>query len=68
MSAWDFWNAHPFIAWCALWLVWMVVPLATLPLRLAIRTYRCVMVCARGWPPPHVDADGDWKPAPESAN
>jgi len=31
------------------------------------RTYRCVMVSLRGWPPQHLDADGDWKPLPESA-
>lgn len=29
------------------------------------RLYRTTMVCARGWPPPHLDADGDWKPEPE---
>lgn len=28
------------------------------------QAYRCIMVTARGWPPPHLDADGDWKPEP----
>lgn len=26
------------------------------------RTMRCLMVRKHGWPPPHLDADGDWKP------
>lgn len=26
------------------------------------RGYRCIMVSIHGWPPPHLDADGDWKP------
>ncbi len=26
------------------------------------RTLRTVKVLVRGWPPPHLDADGDWKP------
>lgn len=27
---------------------------------LITRTYRMVMVSLRGWPPSHLDADGDW--------
>jgi hypothetical protein len=30
------------------------------------RAIRLVIVLVRGWPPPHLDADGDWKPAEES--
>lgn len=62
MGFWDFWNVHEFLAWCALWLVWMVVPLVGLVIEFVIRTYRMIMVCLRGWPPEHLDADGDWKP------
>lgn len=29
---------------------------------LMVSARRVVMVCARGWPPSHLDADGDWKP------
>lgn len=29
------------------------------------RFYRLIMVSIRGWPPMHLDADGDWKPEPE---
>jgi hypothetical protein len=25
------------------------------------RTYRMLMVLTRGWPPEHLDADGDWR-------
>lgn len=30
-----------------------------------VRGYRTIKVLARGWPPAHLDADGDWKPEPE---
>lgn len=30
---------------------------------IVIRLTRTVMVTLRGWPPVHLDADGDWKPA-----
>lgn len=54
MGFWDFWNAHPFIAWCALWLLWAVFALA-------VQVLRTIRVLFRGWPPPGLDADGDHK-------
>ncbi len=30
------------------------------------RILRTVKVCAKGWPPAHLDADGDWPPKDES--
>jgi hypothetical protein len=33
-------------------------------LRLIIRTFRLIVVLLKGWPPSHLDADGDWKPEP----
>jgi hypothetical protein len=30
-------------------------------IRLSTRFFRLVMVSFRGWPPNHLDADGDWK-------
>jgi hypothetical protein len=66
MNSWQFWHAHPFIAWCALWLVWMIVPLVQLAVSLVSRLLRTVKVLARGWPPAHLDADGDWKPEPKA--
>lgn len=29
------------------------------------RTLRMIMISFSGWPPAHLDADGDWKPEPE---
>ena len=62
MGFWDFWHQHYFLAWCALWLVWGVIWLATIMLRLCSRLLRTIMVSIRGWPPEHLDANGDWKP------
>lgn len=28
------------------------------------RFFRMISVALRGWPPAHLDADGDWKPEP----
>ncbi len=33
---------------------------------IVIRGYRTINVVCRGWPPAHLDADGDWKPDPKS--
>lgn len=30
------------------------------------RLMRCLNIRKHGWPPPHCDADGDFKPAPDS--
>ncbi len=30
------------------------------------RILRTVKVCVRGWPPLHLDADGDWPPKAEN--
>lgn len=57
-------DQHHILTWCALWLLWPAVltPIwtARLAFRLVTRTYRLLMVLARGWPPAHLDADGDW--------
>ena len=34
-------------------------------LRLFTRFFRMIMVLIKGWPPEHLDADGDWKPTQE---
>lgn len=61
---------HWFLAWCALWLAWPVVVIAgalvNWPFRLMNRVLRTIKVAARGWPPSHLDADGDWKPQPKT--
>ena len=60
---------HWFLAWCALWLVWGGVPISSLLTTfvryIVIRITRAIMVSLRGWPPAHLDADGDWRPAPK---
>ena len=69
MGFWDFWHQHEFLAWCALWLVWGVIWLAAVVAevawKLCNRLLRTIKVCVRGWPPEHMDADGDWKPEPK---
>ena len=35
-------------------------------IKLWVRFTRMIMVLFRGWPPPHLDADGDWKPNPKT--
>lgn len=56
---------HWFLAWCMLWLLWPVVTLPSLAFRLINRTYRVINIAIRGWPPAHLDADGDWRPPPK---
>lgn len=57
---------HWFLVWCSLWLVWpaawVPVALATLISNLFVRVLRAIVVLIRGWPPAHLDADGDRKP------
>lgn len=59
MNMWDFFNNHPFIAWCSLWLLWLLIPAMQTTLLLIGRTYRTINILFRGWPPAHLDADGD---------
>lgn len=63
----NFASEHYFLTWCALWLAWapflLVVIVLNFTLRIVIGTYRALVITLRGWPPAHVDADGDRKPA-----
>jgi len=67
----SFAREHWFLSWCALWLVWAPILLSRWVLvftrSIIIRTYRTVMVATRGWPPAHLDADGDWRQLPKVA-
>lgn len=58
MTLYDFMHAHWFITWCALWLGWAVAAIVHMILR-------AILVAIRGWPPQHLDADGDFKPQKE---
>lgn len=61
---------HWFILWCFGFLAWAPVWLAAVLIGLVrslyIRTCRLLVVALRGWPPAHLDADGDWKPNPKT--
>lgn len=46
---------HPLLTAFCLWLVVEIV------LKAWGRLLRAVMVSFKGWPPAHLDADGDWK-------
>lgn len=61
-------SEHWFLTWCALWLLWPIVLLPSLMIRIINRTYRVINISTRGWPPAHLDADGDWKPEPKEAS
>lgn len=71
MNMWEFFNEHWFIAWCALWLVWPAFWLAGSILNIFLfimpsRLLRSIKVVCRGWPPEHLDADGDFRTIPET--
>lgn len=61
MTFWNFWHDHLFLAWCALWLIWGAFSVAALPFKIINRIIRSINIAIRGWPPAHLDADGDWK-------
>lgn len=65
---WEFLSGlDPFLQWCALWLAWPVLGTAhALLFKIPDRIMRTIRVCAKGWPPEHLDADGDWKPGTEN--
>lgn len=44
---------------------WLAFLLAAMVKTLIIRTYRVLIIAIRGWPPAHLDADGDWRTAPK---
>jgi len=63
-------NDHPAMAFLLICVGFMLSWLAAALLEdflnifrsLVVRLYRVIMVALRGWPPAHLDADGDWKP------
>lgn len=65
----DFAANHPFLFWCALWLAWLplLLPFAALNVtfRLVNRLLRTIKVACRGWPPEHLDADGNFRELPK---
>ena len=60
---WAFWNEHYVSAWFAtLGVIWLTAIAIQMVMRLCNRVLRTINICIRGWPPNHLDADGDWKP------
>lgn len=63
----EFWGEHWFLAFMAICCATAVaVSILEVILKSISRFLRVLLVAIRGWPPPHLDADGDWKPWPES--
>lgn len=58
----DFMASHWFLAWSVAWLGWGVITLLLAPLLLLQQVIRALVVCARGWPPEHLDVDGKFRP------
>lgn len=56
MTFYDFASEHYFatilLAWFLMWSVTVCW----------IRLFRVIQISKHGWPPEHLDADGDWKP------
>lgn len=59
----DFCGEHPWLA--LLCLIACVTVIEMLFFRLPNRMLRAGNIRQRGWPPPHLDADGEFKPEPE---
>lgn len=59
----QFAGQHP---WLAFFLACVLSSVVTAPFKFAFRAYsrslRARNIAARGWPPEHLDADGDFKP------
>ncbi len=55
MNIWDYMDKHWFTAFCVL------TTLASMPLYAWKYLTRHLNIRKRGWPPPHCDADGDFK-------
>lgn len=52
--------------WHTIAVIFIVFALIRVVGILISRFYRMIMVLCRGWPPDHLDADGDWKPVPKT--
>jgi hypothetical protein len=58
-----------FFGWTAFWSILMLLAGVFQTMRLVLfvlpnRLLRTIHVTKHGWPPEHLDADGDWRPLP----
>jgi hypothetical protein len=61
MNFWTFFNDHWALAFWAILIGGGIATTAINGIRLVIsRIFRCINIAIRGWPPAHLDADGDW--------
>lgn len=51
--------------WFAFWAMTFAYGALLVVNRSIIRVLRSIKVLCRGWPPAHIDADGDWKTEPK---
>lgn len=56
MNLFEFMSDSPFLSFFLAYII------AEMLLKLGSRAMRSLNVAVRGWPPAHLDADGDWKP------
>lgn len=56
MSIYQIMSDSPYLSFFA------VILIAECLAKIASRMLRSLNVAIRGWPPSHLDADGDWKP------
>lgn len=54
-------NIYQFMSDSPIVTVFLGYLLAELLLKVISRSIRGIVVSIRGWPPAHLDADGDWK-------
>lgn len=59
MSAYEFMGDHPILTF---FLALIAMEAICYPFKILNRFFRHRNIVARGWPPAHLDADGDWKP------
>ena len=58
-AMWAWASAHPFLF--TILAAWLLTTASEIFFRLPNRWIRSRNIAARGWPPEHLDADGDWR-------
>lgn len=59
MNVFQFMSDSPFLSFSVVYMITQTI------VQVYTRTMRVLSVRKAGWPPAHLDADGDWKPGPE---